>query len=221
MAFFDGGGAVRDEVKDILYVDDFPTGVFDAGIGQLNWRQTGGSALVVIDSVDNHFGINQIGSSATINTLARIHFSTADTTKTLKCNKDFDLTWIIRALNNTAMKIRPGLSSAITVADSQTEAYFEFDSAVSANWRAVSAEQPSSEKTITDIPVTINQWYKLRILKTASKVEFYIDGILKATHLVGIPSGLANSALFITNTEAVNKQLDFDFFKLLIKGMVR
>lgn len=171
--------------------------------------------------MDNHFGINRLQTGATLNTLARIHFSTADTTKTLKCNKDFDLTWIIQLLNNTAMKVRLGLSSAITVTDSQTECYFEFDPAVSANWRSVSAEQPSSLKVNSDVVVNINQWYKLTMKKRAAKVEFLIDDIIKNTHESGIPTGLVNSALFNTNTEAVSKEIQYDFFKLVMKGMVR
>jgi len=63
------------------------------------------------------------------------------------------------------------------------------------NWKCYTIRSLTRTATITSIPVTANQWYKLKIIVNAdaSSVGFYIDGVLVATHTTNIPLNIGYS----------------------------
>jgi hypothetical protein len=65
----------------------------------------------------------------------------------------------------------------------------------SPNWKCYTIKSLTRTATITSIPVTANQWYKLKIIVNAdaSSVGFYIDNVLVATHTTNIPLNIGYS----------------------------
>ena len=70
---------------------------------------------------------------------------------------------------------------------------FEYTDAVGtgAQWDCVTRSASTETRTSVGSNVVLQQWYKLAILVNAAgtSVEFYIDGLLVATHTTNIPTG--------------------------------
>jgi hypothetical protein len=75
----------------------------------------------------------------------------------------------------------------MTVYDAESDAtdgvYFLYNRATSLNWIAVSKKAGVDTSTITSVPVTAGQWYRLAIMISGvTDAKYYIDGTLVATH---------------------------------------
>jgi hypothetical protein len=87
-----------------------------------------------------------------------------------------------------------GLMNFSNYANPSNAIFFYYDEGgmlptASPNWKCYTVRSLTRTATITSIPVTANQWYKLKIIinADASSVGFYIDGVLVATHTTNIP----------------------------------
>jgi hypothetical protein len=90
-------------------------------------------------------------------------------------------------------------------------------SAASPNWKCVTINSTVRTFTITSIPVVAGQWYKLRInINAASNsVEFYIDGVLVATHTTNIPTVATATSITSLITKTIGttaRAIQTDYF---------
>lgn len=111
----------------------------------------------------------------------------------------------------TNVVVRLALATDAT-ANGNNTIYVEFDPATNANWRLITKNGATSQTTNTDIAVAASTTYHLRVLFTSGKIEFFIDGVLKATHSTQVPAAatIFHRCLYITNSAAADKQLDVD-----------
>lgn len=148
------------------------------------------------------------GSIATLN-IGEIAFGAWD-----------EVTFICRPVNSLgAIRIHVGMVDTTAVTNNNEDhdgAFFSFDSTQSVYWRAVT-RSTTKTATNTTVQVSAGTFYILTMRQVDSKIEFWIDGNLEATHTTDIPgSTLATRAKFgVVNTTTADKQLDADFFKLI------
>lgn len=105
----------------------------------------------------------------------------------------FESNFYLPALSNgtDGFIYRLGFGDQITSSDAVDGAYFEYDSATSANWRYCTAAASTRTKTNSSTAVTSAKWIVLKIVvnAAASAVEFFINGSSIGTITTNIPSG--------------------------------
>lgn len=206
-----------------VIVDEFFMGGGAGGesgeIGDLGWflgAGTSGSGT----ATEGHPGICNLSSSAVSNTVGRLSQQSAGF-----FFEDVDeLEYIIRPVSGTAtMHVRAGITqSSSTAGEAAQGCYFSFNPAVSSGvWRCITRDGSGLTATPTAVSYTLTNWYVLRMKFTAdSKVEFYINETLVATHTTNIPWGTAGFIAFMVETnEAVAKTVDIDYFRFKTRSL--
>ena len=186
-------------------VDEFLGGSNETGeVGELGWTTFGTGTLSQLGAIANHPGIYQIqvNNAGMGVRLGNNNIEMADL---------WDIVAIVSPTVSVAnARIRIGMSPDHSL-EGQTVAFFEYDPAVSANWRAVDVED-----TDTGIAVVIGTWYVLRIRRvSATNTEYYVDDVLKATHTSSV-TGPAEHGIWIQSQEVLNKRLSIDYWQALL-----
>ncbi len=85
---------------------------------------------------------------------------------------------------------RTGFGDSTTTADNVDGAYFEYDSAVSANWGIVTSAASGRTRTASSVAVNTD-WVRLTIVvnAAATSVEYFINGTSVGTKVASIPTG--------------------------------
>ena len=109
-----------------------------------------------------------------------------------------------------------GTTLGESIADSRNGFGFQADAGVSAvNWFAINGN--GTTPTSTDTGISTTAFHTLMAIRFASKIEFYIDGVLEATHTTNLPtSKTASLVVSNENAEASNKRLECNL--PMIKG---
>jgi hypothetical protein len=195
------------------------TSTEDGELGTHGWGSEGVAAAYKAGEA-NHPGMYTISTSATISTFARIaHGTVASLNEQWLVFQDFqEINIVVRPLSGiTVMQVFAGLSGAGNAILPANSINFRFVASESANWRAVTRSASTETATSTDVAYTAGNWYLLTIRRlTASKIEFLINGVSKATHTANIPTGVCNALVGLQNDEAVAKTLDLDYYSLLL-----
>ena len=113
--------------------------------------------------------------------------------KSVKADKDPILTlYFVNGSDgqNGAQDIYAFVGAVETLLSSTPDGwYFKLDTASSANWKAVTRSGGSETSTDTGV-ANGGTVRRFTIYATSSKVRFYIDGVLKATHTTNIDTAL-------------------------------
>ena len=113
-----------------------------------------------------------------------------------------------------------GLMNFSNYANPSNAIFFYYDEGgmlptASPNWKCYTVRSLTRTATITSIPVTLNQWYKLKIIVNAdaSSVAFYIDNNLVATHTTNIPLNIGYSfdSIIQKSTGLTSRTMQMDY----------
>jgi hypothetical protein len=78
------------------------------------------------------------------------------------------------------------------------------------NWKTKTTNANGS--TVTDTGVVADtKWHLFNLVITTTKVDFYIDGLLKATHTTNIPQAMMNTTWWSRNDSGGTKDLFLDY----------
>lgn len=204
------------------FVDEFVwNSLVNGSIGELGWYYTavGTPAVSVGTPAGYHYGIVRLGTGALINNNTRLHPGVFAYTNQIYFNSIVYADFIIRiptAITTMIARIGFGQDVSNSVFGNYS-AYFEYDSSLSANWKAYNRATPNTTgPTDTGVVVTVNNWYVLRIRRNPINgyIEFYINEALVATHSTNLPSGNALSPGFYVETLAASaRNLDVDYYR--------
>ena len=177
-----------------VYRDLFMTGLFTTlDFGDLAWN---GSFANVANDVTMENGEKNIGiaTTTTTNNTAYEAFPTGPRAG-VDPDYKFKMIYRIKLGQTTDVRVKIGCGTdATTGDDTDVDAIvFHFDSAVSANWKAINRATSTPTETDTSIAASTNT-IKFEILRrTLSQdgvddLRYYIDDSLVATHTTNIPS---------------------------------
>ena len=203
------------QTKTPYLKDEFEGGSHSsAGIGELGWGFTNGT-WVRIGAPADHPGIMRRTSSAVSGQFSS-HYLTAFTgATTIRQDQWSSWTWIVSPQQSGANShdVRLGVANGWTAAPTDG-VYFE-RLTTEANWFVVTRAGGVQTRTDTTIAYTAATYYSLHARKNAAgSIEFYVDGVLRATHAANIPgaaTALIEGGHIVPNTAAA-RDVDVDFF---------
>jgi hypothetical protein len=159
--------------------DHFQGGVASGLIGGFPWVETSSAAgtNALQAGLVNHPGVLRLVTGATSTNNKRIHLGSTASEATFTPASFDRFRWVVRIPTITTLTIRLGLMQDISAASGGTAgAYFEFDPAVSANWRTVT-RQASTSTANNAVAVTANNWYLLEAIRHPSAIGFFIGAL--------------------------------------------
>jgi len=206
-----------DPVSNISLVDEFMGGSLEAGeVGEMGWSFTT-TAPTVTNSVANHPGIRRINTSATSGNANAFWLGAVATNDLIQFNEQWDFTYIVSIPTITTVSVFVGAMDAMVTAVGNQDRYgLEFNPATSAFWRMTTGNGTSSTSTNTDITVVAGTWYALRIVRTATGVDYYIDGALKGSISTTLPDTALSFGPQVQTLTTVARNLDVDLFKMTL-----
>lgn len=214
---------MEEDVIDIS--DEFLSLSSESGeIGALGWNQTasGTASSAPLAGATDHPGVFQVGSGGSATNNTRIHQGSSQAAQIFRADQLAYFGAIVRIPTITAAKVRVGIGTDISNANFGTDsAYFEFDPALDASWRAYTRVSSVNDgPTDTTLDVVANNWYLLEIFRTsAGNWEFYINGVRRATHSTQKPAIAMQAGFYVETTGSGGKQLDVDWFRLRLVAL--
>jgi len=202
-------------------IDDF-NGVDGSVIGNLSWAGQGVGTEVIesIAGEANHFGIYRFSTGGASGDDCIVFLGETPTIGSLIASDDWSVTFLIRITGTLANATRRyGLFGTATSNSNETSenACFLFDTAVSANWRMRTRSSGGTDQTTTGSgAVTLNTWYKLKIVNDGGTIRFYINDINVANHSTQVPSGAVLPVITVDNTSASSRSHDIDYFNIRV-----
>lgn len=175
---------------------DFTSSVFNDGWAQ---RTSGGTATLISSYfLSGRAGLCLGTTGTTATGFASPEYGSPNTNNGIAIGNGeltFEQLIMIPTLSTSTERfvIFQGLIGAANFTNPSNAIFFYYDEAgtitpASANWKCYTSSSLTRTQTTTSIPVTGNQWYKLRVVINAAgtSVAFYIDGTLVATHTTNI-----------------------------------
>jgi len=158
-----------------------------------------------------HPGVLRLTTGATSGNNKRLHLGSAANDANFNPALFDRFRWVVRIPTITTITIRLGLMVDVSAADGGTAgAYFDFDPAVSANWRMVTRQGASSTAN-NAATVAANNWYALEARRLASgSWEFWINEVLRFTHSATLPSTSCAFGCLVQTGAAAARSVDLD-----------
>ena len=206
-----------DPVTNINLVDEFMGGSLEAGeVGNLGWSFTT-TAPTVTASVASHPGIRRINTSATSGNVNAFWTGAAANNDLIRFDEQWDFNFIVSIPTITTVEVFCGAIDATTTAVGNQDRYgLAFNPATSAFWRMTTGNGSSSTSTDTNVTVVAGTWCALRIVRTATGVDYYIDGALKGSISTTLPDTALSFGACVQTLTTVARNLDVDFFRMTL-----
>lgn len=211
----------------IIWEDDFLGGGTELGEqGMLGWFNTAAGTAVyttVANGSAGHVGVVVLQTGTTSTNAHGMQLGQSATNGIARAQDIEYLGFIVAVPTITTVTVRLGLAQDASSATMGTDGYwFEFDSATNANWR-VNTRAASTSGTLTDttVAVTAGKWYLLEVFRFASNdLQFYVNGVQRATFTTNIPSTVACSPSFrVITGAAAARTLNIDWFKMRMANL--
>jgi hypothetical protein len=198
-------------------VDEFLTGNLATGsVGSLGWQFTT-TAPTVTASVALHPGIRRINTSATSGNVNAFWPSGAANNDLIQFDEQWDSTYVVSIPTITTVEVFCGAMDAMTTAVGNQDRYgLAFNPATSAFWRMTTGNGSTSTSTNTNVTVVAGTWYALRVVRTATGVDFYIDGTLKGSISTTLPDTALSFGPCVQTLTTAARNLDVDFFRMTL-----
>ncbi len=215
-------GYTPDPVAIMDIREDFISGkITDGLLGTMGWMYAGGAAPTVLGSYADHPGIIRFATTGALNNRA-IAFHLGTTANLLLHTSLFELTFIFKLVSNALVRVFFGAIDNIANAPgNQDRAGFEFDTGLDANWTMCCGDGGASTRTATGIAVTAETMYRLRIARTATGFDFYVNGVYTGTVAANLPNTELVYGFSIEALVALAKIVDMDFARIYLPGITR
>lgn len=201
-------------------IDEFLAGSTETGeIGAQGWNTTasGTAANAQQAGEASHPGIWRAQSGTTSGNNSRIHLGNAVTTGILIPADVARLQFIVRVPTVTTVTMKVGLGQDVSVATAAqwgtAGAFFELDSASSANWRTITRQASASTTNTSGSAVTAGNWFVLEMVRLQNgNWQFAVNGTVIFTHSANLPTTACNIGLLVQTGTAAARNADIDFY---------
>ena len=222
-----GAGGVPSGLTDMRLVDEFLGGGYSAGtIGELGWMSSAAS-VYGWDGLANHPGIIRIGNSYTVPSVNYLKLGSGSAITRTVIPQDIEYMALIMTPQSgtSLLAMRFGLLYLSSASQETTNGiYFSFNAPVSNKWRAITKDAFGTTATTLSPYYSNGTWYQLEIIQNGGNWEFWINGVLEATHSTNITTTYCSPtiALEVLTGGANNEELTLDYFEMRSKsGLVR
>jgi hypothetical protein len=214
-------GGSADPVATIDMSEEFMTGLFSTGnIGDLGWGFTG-TAPTYIASVANHNGIRRLPTTTTSASLSALWLGSAHNNDAILQTDLCDFTFVVSLTDITSDTAFVGAMDAMGTAVGNQDRYgFEYIDSSDTYWMMATGTGSASTRTATSVTVTAGAWYKLRVVRTATGVDYYINGVSVGSVATTLPDTALSFGYHIQTNTTVAKYLQCDFFRMTL-GVTR
>ena len=222
-----GAGGVPSGLTDMRLVEEFLGGGTSSGtIGELGWMSSVAS-IYGWDGLANHPGIIRIGNSYTVPSVNYLKLGSGSLITRTVIPQDIEYIALVMTPQSgtSLLAMRFGLLYLSSASQETTNGiYFSFNSPVSNKWRAITKDALGTTATTTTQFYANGTWYQLEIIQNGANWEFWINGVLEATHSTNITTTYCSPtiALEVLTGGANNEELTLDYFEIRSKsGLVR
>ncbi len=211
----------------IIYEDDFLGGGTELGEqGSLGWFNTAAGTAVYTTTANGssrHVGVIVLQTGTTSTNAHGMQLGQAATNGIARAQDIEYMGCIVAVPTITTVTVRIGIAQDASSATMGTDGYwFEFDSATNANWR-VNTRAGGTSGTLTDttVAVTAGNWYLLEVFRiSSSDLQFYVNGVQRATFSANIATTVACSPSFrVITGAAAARTLNIDWFKMRLANL--
>lgn len=214
-------------MQSVTFEDEFLGGGTELGEqGSLGWFNTAAGTAVyttVANGSAGHVGIIELQTGTTSANAHGMQLGQSATNGIARAQDVRHLAFLVAIPTITTVTVRIGFAQDASSATHGTDGYwFEFDAAANANWR-VNTRAGGVSGTIADtgVAVTAGNWYLLEVFyNSSSDLQFYINGVQRATFSANIPTTVVGAPSFrvITNTTAA-RNLRIDWFRMRLNNL--
>lgn len=216
-------GSNPDAITTINLSDDFMTGSLATGaVGSLGWAFV--VAPTYIASVANHVGIRQVATTNVSANINSLYTGSAATNDIIQYSEQWDFTFIVNVPNISSVDVFVGAIDGVSTAVGNQDRYgFNFNTSInSSNWIMCTGNGTASTKVNTSTSVVAGTWYKLRVVRTGTGVNYYINGVSSgSTITTTLPDTFLSFGYHIKTLAAYIKSLQIDLFSASLVGIVR
>lgn len=193
--------------------DDFLSGGYTSGIvGELGWTIVNGTATGIAAEA-NRYGILQRDTGSSINTATTMYPRGLASIGTINPAAIGTTVWHIKLGQSVGtFDFRAGLGNATTSDPPADGMYFEVLAADTNIFCVTRASSVSTGSRTNSGVAASTSWVTLKMVRTASSVQFYINGVLVATNTTNLTAVMLQPYFFLKNTEAVAKTVNIDMF---------
>ncbi len=214
----------------VYFVEDFLQAGTETGeVGLYNWNLANGQ-VTAVNSELNHPGICRYRCSGTANTVSWLSTSNTNNNTTAQFHIDDvqECTIVFKDVQTDLDTYRTYglLADATNTAGQPNGIYLQKDilGVGSGNWNFVCQRNTVTRTSVLWQAQNTN-WHKIRVVITASQVDFYADGATSPTASIttNIPTSTTLAPFIIltpTGTSLV-RTVDFDFFSYKLRGITR
>jgi len=214
----------------VYFVEDFLQAGTETGeVGLYNWNLANGQ-VTAVNSELNHPGICRYRCSGTANTVSWLSTSNTNNNTTAQFHIDDvqEFTIVFKDVQTDLDTYRTYglLADATNTAGQPNGIYLQKDilGVGSGNWNFVCQRNTVTRTSVLWQAQNTN-WHKIRVVITASQVDFYADGATSPTASIttNIPTSTTLAPFIIltpTGTSLV-RTVDFDFFSYKLRGITR
>ena len=198
---------------------------FESGNENIKQVLSGTGSIVSLDSDGNHIGLIRLATGTTSTSVAGTSYPAdplVDSSDLLTIASLSYLGIIAKYNHNTDVNVLLGMAQTITTLPTggTDGVFFRLDSAVDTQVRFVTRKASVETTTVIHTP-TLGTYYKYEIKTDGADLVAYLDRVEVARHTTDIPTAIISPGFIIRNVAAVNKTLDVDFFRFIVKGMGR
>ena len=195
--------------------DEFIGGLTTSGsIGKQGWVHDGGTATITTSATTNSPGaIDFTHTTAGASRLLCLKDCAANT-GVFDFSYNFDTTVIV----SFPTCCTPGYLMYSLYDNPANTNKIGFSSNNTSSWHAQCTGCAGSPVNL-NVTINANTWYKLRIKKTGTSVEFYIDDVLKTTLTTTAAGDFA--PIFLLNWDTTQRTMSIDYWNFIIPSSGR
>ncbi|MFY9345588.1 MAG: hypothetical protein WAT39_24065 [Planctomycetota bacterium] len=194
-----------------------------------DWQETNSKWASVVGSSgaaystagsSGHPGVLRVSSGATAGGYVTTYDSASSTT--LWNATTWETVVYLSGTWTSGGKVRIGFSNGTATTDPSNGVFFEYDQALSANWRIRCGNAGTYTTTTSSTAVAFSAWLKLKITWDGTTVTFYVNGTSIGTITTNVPTAvLAQSYFAYGNVTNAYATCDVDYTFLRQSGLAR
>lgn len=191
------------------------------GVGELRWVCANG-ALTMQPSETGRPGIFRREQAVASGVIASLHTRTTGGTGIFSPADSFDTLWILRLVTNDAnTTLRVGVMNDVAAAAPPTDGIYLERLLTDTKWHVVSRAGGTQTRQNSQITTNATDWIALRIRRTDASTILFSFAATEVTTNTNVPTAILQPAVQLLSGTAGARDVDLDYFDLLITGLSR
>ena len=207
--------------SSIFLQDEFASGTTASGsVGSLGWNLSGGTTTFIASPFSNRIGVLRRETGAVSGTLATLQLYQGSSSFLFGTQNQMHIFLTRLVTNDANTTARMGVYNSVGANPPTEGIYFEKLDA-DTNWFCVTRVGGVQTRTDSTVAVDTN-FNQFGFVRNSSGVTWKINYTpVCGTHTTNISTAGMNPGLQIVNSAAATKQIDIDYYQLIVTGLAR